>query len=230
MSGDPFLAGGQLYYRFDRRTRSAGVGGFPVNENVELGFLFGQQPSTLVAGGTVEKEIGDFTTNTYHGYFGYNFGPGDAKVRPYFLFGLGATNYGGTDYTGPNGRSGTLAAFTQFSTTWGAGVKGYGSGHVGYRAGASWTPTYIKSTRPVGCTRTGAATLWAIRSTQTSSRRTAACSSSSNRFSRPHRVPMMENSPSLAFPPSRTFRSSPANPQDQEAFCARAERLLPRGI
>src|SRR4249920_2453354 len=88
----PILAGGQLYDRVDPKDSfSWGLGfGFPVNENVELGFLFGQQPSTLIAGGTTEKEIGDFTTNTYHGYFGYNFGPGDAKVRPYFLFGLGA--------------------------------------------------------------------------------------------------------------------------------------------
>lgn len=143
----PVIAGGQIFDRVDPKDSfswGAQVG-IPVNENVELGFLFGSQMSQLVAGGTSEFEIGDFMVNTYHGYFGYNFGPGDAKVRPYFLFGLGATNYGGTDYTGPNGRSGTLASFTQFSTTWGAGVKGYGSGHVGYRAGASWTPTYIKS-------------------------------------------------------------------------------------
>jgi hypothetical protein len=147
VSGDPVLAGGQFYDRVDPKDSfNWGLGfGFPVNENVELGFLFGQQPSTLLAGGTTEKEIGDFTTNTYHGYFGYNFGPGDAKVRPYFLFGLGATSYGGVDFTRANGQAGSIASFTQFSTTWGAGVKGYGSGHVGYRAGASWTPTYIKS-------------------------------------------------------------------------------------
>jgi len=144
---DPILAGGQLYDRVDPKDSfNWGLGlGIPVNDNVELGFLFGQQPSTLIAGGTTEKEIGDFTTNTYHGYFGYNFGEADAKVRPYFLFGLGATNYGGVDFTRSNGQPGTIASFTQFSTTWGAGVKGYGAGHVGYRAGASWTPTYIKS-------------------------------------------------------------------------------------
>ena len=85
VSGDPVVAGGQIFDRVDPKDSfNWGLGfGFPVNENVELGFLFGQQaPSKLVAGGTSEFEIGDFTTNTYHGYFGYNFGPGDAKVRP----------------------------------------------------------------------------------------------------------------------------------------------------
>ena len=119
--------------------------GFLTTENAEVGFMFGQQMTTLQAGGTSTVDIGDMSINTYHGYFGYNFGEADAKVRPYFLFGLGATNYGGVDFTRSNGQPGTIASFTQFSTTWGAGVKGYGAGHVGYRAGASWTPTYIKS-------------------------------------------------------------------------------------
>jgi opacity protein-like surface antigen len=119
--------------------------GFLVTPNAEVGFLFGQQMTTLQAGGTSTVDIGDSSINTYHGYFGYNFGESDAAVRPYVLFGLGATNYSGVDFTRANGQQGTIGAETQFSTTWGAGVKFFPSPSVGARFGLHWTPTYIKS-------------------------------------------------------------------------------------
>ena len=50
--------------------------------------------STLVAGGTNDREIGDMAVSTYHGYFGYNWGEADAVVRPFFFGGLGATTFG----------------------------------------------------------------------------------------------------------------------------------------
>jgi opacity protein-like surface antigen len=119
--------------------------GFLTSENAEVGFLFGQQMSTLQAGGTTTVDVGDFTVNTYHGYFGYNWGDSDAPVRPYALIGLGATNYSGVEYTRANGQPGEIGSETQFSTTWGAGVKFFPSPSVGARFGMHWTPTYIKS-------------------------------------------------------------------------------------
>ena len=119
--------------------------GFLTTENAEVGFLFGQQMSTLQASGTSTVDVGDFTVNTYHGYFGYNWGESDAPVRPYALIGLGATNYSGVDYTRANGQPGEIGSETQFSTTWGAGVKFFPSPSVGARFGMHWTPTYIKS-------------------------------------------------------------------------------------
>ena len=119
--------------------------GFLTTENAEVGFLFGQQMSTLQASGTSTVDVGDFTINTYHGYFGYNWGESDAPVRPYALIGLGATNYSGVDYTRANGQPGEIGSETQFSTTWGAGVKFFPSPSVGARFGMHWTPTYIKS-------------------------------------------------------------------------------------
>ena len=48
---------------------------------------------------------------------------------------------------------------TQFSTTWGLGVKVFGGSNVGFRAGMQWTPTYIKSDSGAGgAIPTGAAT------------------------------------------------------------------------
>ena len=119
--------------------------GFLTTENAEVGFLFGQQMTTLQAGGTSTVDIGDSTINTYHGYFGYNWGSSDAMARPYALIGLGATNYSGVDFTRANGQPGTIGSETQFSTTWGAGVKLYPSPNIGARIGIQWTPTYIKS-------------------------------------------------------------------------------------
>ena len=83
--------------------------------------------------------------STYHGYFGYNFFEPEAKVRPFVLFGLGATSFGSVDFTTLNGTPFTIDGSTQFSTTLAAGVKMFPSPGFGFRAGVQWIPTYIKS-------------------------------------------------------------------------------------
>ena len=148
VSGDTVLGGdGNLYDRVDPQDSfnwglQAGV---LANENVEVGFLFNQQMTNLEVGGTATRELGDFTINSYHGYFGYNMGEEDATVRPYLLVGFGATNYGGLEFTRANGQVQEIGGETQFSGTFGAGVKLYPSPGVGARFGIRWTPTYIKS-------------------------------------------------------------------------------------
>ncbi len=119
--------------------------GVPVNPMIEVGFLFGQQMSALVADGSAKTEAGDMTVSTYHGYVAYNFGPEDAPIRPYALFGLGATSFGSVDYTTRTGQPGVIGGFTNLSTTLGGGVKGYVSERLGWKAGLQLTPTYIKS-------------------------------------------------------------------------------------
>jgi hypothetical protein len=148
VDGEGILApDGNIYDAVD--VRDSASWGFAVGvnatDNVEVGFLFGQQLSTLAIEGTAERELGDLTVNTYHPYVAFNAGPPDARIRPYFLIGFGATNYGSVDYTRYDGVPSTTSSDTQFSTTWGAGVKVYGGSNVGFRAGVQWTPTYIKS-------------------------------------------------------------------------------------
>jgi len=148
VTGDGVLAGdGNIYDAVDvKDSFSWGLGvGFNATENVEVGFLFGQQLSKLAVEGTATHELGDLTVSTYHPYFAYNFGETDAKVRPYVLFGLGATHYSSVDFTTPGGLTGTTSSETQFSTTIGGGVKAFPSPKVGVRVGVQWTPTYIKS-------------------------------------------------------------------------------------
>ena len=112
--------------------------------NAEVGFMWQQAMSKMEVGGTSTVEIGDWTINSYHGYFGYNFLDHSAKARPYVFGGLGATSFGSVDYATAR-RTGTIGSETQFSTTWGAGVKFYGSSNIGGRIGIQFTPTYIKS-------------------------------------------------------------------------------------
>jgi outer membrane protein W len=115
-----------------------------VGPNAEVGFEYTQQPTKLQVSGTTTVDIGDLSAHTYHGIFTYNFGEGDAKIRPYVYGGLGGTSYGDISYQTVN-RTGTLSGFSRFSSTWGAGVKMYGASKVGGKFGVRWTPTYIKS-------------------------------------------------------------------------------------
>jgi opacity protein-like surface antigen len=118
--------------------------GFNVTPNVEVGFLFNQQKTKYEVGGTSTVDLGDVSVYNYHGYFAYNFGEADAAVRPYVLGGLGATQYGKLSLTaGDTTRD--LGGETQFSTTWGAGVKLFPGKSFGIRLEGRWTPTYIKS-------------------------------------------------------------------------------------
>ena len=118
--------------------------GYLVNPNVEVGFLFDQQKSSLLVTGSTEREIGDMSVNNYHGYAAYNFGEPDARVRPYLMLGLGATSYGGVPFS-VGGVSRETEGSSQFSGTFGGGIKLYPSERVGVKLGARWTPTYIKS-------------------------------------------------------------------------------------
>jgi opacity protein-like surface antigen len=113
--------------------------GFNVTPNFEVGGLFNLQSTDLEASGIINRSIGQ-TIYNYHGYLAYNFGEADAKVRPYVLGGLGATQYGSLDTA-----QGNVGGETQFSTTWAAGLKLFPSPHVGIRLEGRWTPTYIKS-------------------------------------------------------------------------------------
>src|SRR6185503_19980097 len=91
VDSDPILAGdGNIYDTIEPKD-SAVYGftvGFLVGESAEVGFRWAQAPTTLQATGTNDREIGDMSLSSYHGYFAYNFGDSDAKTRPFVLIGL----------------------------------------------------------------------------------------------------------------------------------------------
>ena len=148
VSGDPVKAGdGNTYDRVDPKD-SGGWGlslGILASENVEVGFLFSQQMSSLEVSGTATRDLGDFNVNNYHGYFAYNFGSESSGVRPYLMAGVGATSYGTVSFTTAAGQSRDIGGETQLSPTLGAGVKFFPSPGFGARFGIRLTPTYIKS-------------------------------------------------------------------------------------
>jgi opacity protein-like surface antigen len=148
VDGNAVTAGdGKIYNRLDPKDgpKWGLSGGAFVGPNGEVGFMFSQLSSKLVAGGNTNTEIGDMTVSNYHGYFGYNFGDPDMPVRMYFFGGAGATTFGSVDYTRINGQPGQFNSATKFTTTWGLGLKLAPSKTVGARFGIQWTPAYIKS-------------------------------------------------------------------------------------
>jgi hypothetical protein len=118
--------------------------GFMASENMEIGFLYNQQSTELDIGGTTTVKLGDESIHNYHGYFAYNFGDEHAKTRPYFLIGLGATQYG-TINANAGGVQRDISGETRFSGTGAVGVKVFPGPKVGLRLEGRWTPTYIKS-------------------------------------------------------------------------------------
>ena len=146
-SGSGILAGdGNIYNRVDPEDSGlfGFTGGVLVGDNAEVGFQYIYQPTKLLLGGTADRELGDLTVSTYHGYVGYNFGETDAPLRPFVYFGLGMTNFSSVDVT-VAGVNRSINGETQFSTSWGGGVKFFTSPNFGVRVAAHWTPTYIKS-------------------------------------------------------------------------------------
>jgi opacity protein-like surface antigen len=116
------------------------------SEMFAIGFQYSDQSSKLelreVSG--QKNEITDLNVRNYHAMFTLNLGDERAPARPFIFLGLGATQYSPDDIMGSS-----VDSETKFSTSWGGGVKWYGSDHIGVRMGIRWTPTYISS-NPAG--------------------------------------------------------------------------------
>jgi hypothetical protein len=148
VSGQSVKAGdGNTYNAVDLKDSANWGLSFGVNAtpNFEVGFMFGQQKSTMTLTGTATRDVGDLTINSYFPYVAYNMGDSDAKTRPYILLGIGATSYGSVNYTKTGGQAASTGGNTQFAGTIGAGVKVFPSPKVGVQFGIQWTPTYIKT-------------------------------------------------------------------------------------
>jgi len=125
------------------------------SENFSIGFLWDDQSNKLNADFENDSKIdlADNHTYNYHAVFTYNAGEADSKVRPYFFGGLGATHFSGGTVEPPPLTTPVqiteVGSETQFSTTWGAGVKLMAGESFGMKLEMRWTPTYIK-TDPAG--------------------------------------------------------------------------------
>jgi len=111
-----------------------------LNDQTQVGFQFGLQDSSLLLKGSSEVVVTDLKVYNYHGVYTYNAGTSGARTRPFFMFGLGATQYKPSDLSGVS-----FDSEVKFSGTVGGGVKVYPNERVGFRFTARWTPTYISS-------------------------------------------------------------------------------------
>ena len=85
MDGDDILAGDGKFYNEigPKDSASWGLGiGVNATDNVEIGFLYGQQLSQVEIKGTATREVGDVTITSYHPYLAFNLTPADASLRP----------------------------------------------------------------------------------------------------------------------------------------------------
>ncbi|MCH8321216.1 MAG: outer membrane beta-barrel protein [Acidobacteria bacterium] len=120
-------------------------------EAISVGFQFSQQLSTLEGGlqGGGKEDFADLSVYNYHGIFTFHLADQDSPLRPFFLVGLGATNYSASNAGGPANLpqpgSREVESKTKFSTTWGGGVKFFPNPGIGFEFKARWTPTYIRS-------------------------------------------------------------------------------------
>ena len=114
--------------------------------NVLIEFLYGRQSSKLQAKPEVgaSEDISELNVDNYHVNFVYHWGASDARIRPFALGGLGATYYAFGNTLVP-GVVEKIDGNTQFSWTFGAGVKAYATPNLGFKGMVRWTPTYIKS-------------------------------------------------------------------------------------
>jgi hypothetical protein len=130
------------YNRVDPKDSvSFGVGiGVYVTETGEIEFMWNHQPTKLEVTGAGPVLSGNQGIDNYHANFVFNAGPEDAKMRPFFYIGLGATNFGDASFPAK-----TVSGDTRFSWVAGAGVKLFPTPHAGVRVSVRWVPTYIKT-------------------------------------------------------------------------------------
>jgi hypothetical protein len=139
---EPFILGGTVY---DAVNVESGMSfgfqvGVFVTENAEIGFEWARQDSVFQAQNGRTEDLTDMNVDNYHAIFTYNWGDEDAMARPFLFGGVGATDFSPKDIGGVG-----IDGETQFSSTWGGGVKVYPGPSVGFTAMLRWTPNYIKS-------------------------------------------------------------------------------------
>lgn len=112
--------------------------GYLLGEHYGVEFQWNQNKSSTFAqpnGGFSSVKLFTLSQNQYMGNFLFHLTSRDIKLRPFVMFGIGA-NALDPDVHGVNGT-------TRFVYSLGAGAKYNVSNHLGLRAQAKWSPTYI---------------------------------------------------------------------------------------
>jgi hypothetical protein len=145
---------GQVYDTagIDNGTSYNATLGVFATRNIEFEFLFSRQDTDLSADGPGGGlALTRTTVDNYMGNVVYNWGDEDSVLRPFVFGGIGATHYAFGDFLLPQPlqarRFHVDDGETQFSSTFGGGLKFYFTRYFGAKVTVRATPTYITSTR-----------------------------------------------------------------------------------
>ncbi len=131
--------------------------GYRVNQMLTMEAFWSRVDSSLTASvsGAGEQELAKIGTDQIHANFLFFALNDQAKARPYFLLGLGATiaNPKATNFSdgdiNPSGETIDPSSASRFSWSLGGGVLVMASERVGVKLQGKWFPTYINTTSEI---------------------------------------------------------------------------------
>jgi hypothetical protein len=138
--------------------------GYLLGEHYGIEFQWNKTQADTVAqpaGGGQDVKVFNLNQNQYMGNFVFHFAERESKMRPFVLFGMGASDLS-PDRSGVNG-------VTRFAFSLGGGAKYNFSKHLGFRGQAKWSPhTSLPRMADIGATSGGAGS-WVTTTFSTSS-------------------------------------------------------------
>jgi len=143
------FSGGQLQYTDFHIEDGLAYGvslGYRVSQVFTLEAQWSRVDSTVTAHGVsgIKTTLDNVTTDVYHANFLFFFRGEEYSLRPYFMFGLGAT-VANPKTTTWLGQTVNPSAASRFSWSLGLGVQAQLKEHIGLRLQTRWLPTYINS-------------------------------------------------------------------------------------
>jgi opacity protein-like surface antigen len=131
--------------------------GYRVNQMLTMEAFWSRVDSSLTAQvtGSGEQELAKIGTDQIHANFLFFALNDQAKARPYFLLGLGATiaNPKATNFSdgdiNPSGQTIDPSSASRFSWSLGGGVLVMASERVGVKLQGKWFPTYVNTTSEI---------------------------------------------------------------------------------
>lgn len=123
--------------------------GVEFDEKYQLEIMWSREEAELYGSGgtfTNKRHLFDVNVDQYHFNGLYLWGSVDDWVRPFLLFGLGATHFNPVS---------DQDSLLRFSFCLGGGVKLYFWKHLGIRLQGRWIPTYVSSDSAIFCSLPG---------------------------------------------------------------------------
>jgi len=123
--------------------------GMEFDEKYHLEIMWSREETEISGSGGIfpsEQTLFGVKVDQYHLNGVYHWGTSESRIRPFVLFGLGATHLNPVP---------DLDGVLRFSFCLGGGVKLYLGKHLGFRFQGRWIPTYVDSDSALFCALPG---------------------------------------------------------------------------